>query len=82
MEDKIQKKFKSLKLGDFKKNQKVFKPLLPFQSQAISNAKSLVPDYDKINWEVRLSKKGNPSTSVHFLIEEIYKLAASNNRSL
>ncbi len=76
MEDKIQKKFKSLKLGDFKKNQKVFKPLLPFQSQAISNAKSLVPDYDKINWEVRLGKKGNPSTSIHFLIEEIHKLVA------
>lgn len=79
MEEKIKNKFKSLKLGDFKKNQKVFKSLLPFQSQAISNAKSLVPDYDKINWEAQLGKKGNPSTSIHFLIEEINKLATPNN---
>lgn len=76
MEEKIQKKFKSLKLGEFKKNQKVFKTLLSFQPQAVSNAKSLVPEYEKINWEVSLGKKGNPSTSIHFLIEEINKLAA------
>ena len=74
MEEKIQKKFKSLKLGEFKKNQKIFNTLLSFQQKAISNAKILVPDYSKINWEIFLSKKGNPSTSIHFLIEEIIAL--------
>ena len=76
LEEKIQKKFKSAKLGKFEKNQKVFAPLITLQKQAISNAKKLVPDYSKINWGRCLSHKGNPSTSIHFLIEEINNLVA------
>ncbi len=74
LEEKIKKKFKLAKLGSFEKNQKVFSLLVKFQERAISNAKKLVPDYDKINWEYCLSSKGNPSTSIHFLIEEINNL--------
>ena len=75
LEEKIKKKFKSAKLGNFEKNQKVFSPLINLQKQAIFNASKLVPDYSKINWENCLSNEGNPSTSIHFLIEEINKLA-------
>ena len=78
-EEKIQKKFKSEKLGNFEKNQNVFLPLINLQEAAIANAKKLVPDYNKIDWEYCLSSKGNPSTSIHFLIEEINKLAMQEN---
>ena len=75
IENKIQKTFKKNKLGEFKKNQKVFKILLPFQSEAIKNARQLLSvEYNKIDWKNVLSEKGNPSTSIHFLIEEINKL--------
>jgi hypothetical protein len=77
LEGKIQKKFKSAKLGNFEKNQKIFTHLITLQKQAISNAKKLVPDYNKINWERCLGSKGNPSTSIHFLIEEINNLMIS-----
>ncbi len=79
LKEKIQKKFKSANLGKFEKNQKVFLPLINLQEKAIFNARKLVPDYNKIDWEYYLSSKGNPSTSIHFLIEEIYKLAIPNN---
>ncbi|MDH4330311.1 MAG: RloB family protein [Candidatus Moranbacteria bacterium] len=75
IEKRIQKFFKKNKLGEFKKNQSVFKTLLPFQAQAISNAKKLLSmDYEKIDWVEILSKNGNPTTSIHFLIEEINRL--------
>lgn len=79
IEEKIQKKFKSAKLGNFEKNQKVFLSLINLQEAAIANAKKLVPDYNKIDWEYYLSSKGNPSTSIHFLIEEINKLIIPKN---
>jgi len=72
IEKRIQQIFKKNKLGEFKKNQKVFHILLPFQQQAIKNAQKLLSsDYEKINWEKVLSEEGNPSTSIHFLVEEI-----------
>jgi hypothetical protein len=71
IETKIQKEFKKNKLGVFKKNQKVFNLLLPFQPVALKNAKYSVKNYEKIKWEDKMSTKGNPSTSIHFLIEEI-----------
>jgi len=74
IESKIKKEFKIHKLGEFKKNQRIFETLLPFQSDAIKNSKKILPNYDKIDWESRLSEAGNPSTSVHFLIDEINKL--------
>ena len=74
LKKRIQKIFKKRGLGSFKKNQKVFQILLPFQSEAVKNAKKILPHYEKINWKYFLSKNGNPSTSIHFLIEEINKL--------
>lgn len=75
IEKKIQQAFKKNQLGDFKKNQNVFKTLLPFQDQAIKNARGLIPKkYIEINWANVLHGNGNPSTSVHFLIEEIKRL--------
>lgn len=74
VEKKIITAFKNNGLGKFEKNQKVFSVLLPFQGQAIKNAKTLLLDYEKINWKNCLSITGNPSTSIHFLIEEINRL--------
>lgn len=75
IENKIQKHFKTLKLGTFTKNQKVFNILLPYQKQAIKNATALSPkEYTKIDWQKALDVNGNPSTSIHFLIKEIYEL--------
>lgn len=71
-EKKIQQAFKKHELGNFEKNNKIFLPLLPFQEQAVKHAKVLLPEkYSEINWQEKLSSAGNPSTSVHFLIEEI-----------
>lgn len=75
MEEKIQAFFKKNKLGVFKKNQNVFEILLPFQPTAITNSKRLLPaKYHAIEWAKVLDKTGNPSTSIHFLIEEIERL--------
>lgn len=74
IEKKINTNFKKYKLGRFIKNQKVFDALLPFQNIAIRNAKSILPEYNRINWNKMMSEKGNPSTSVHFLVGEINKL--------
>lgn len=74
-EKKVKRFFKKEKLGNFKKNQKVFKVLLPFQNTAIENAKnSGYKTYKRIIWNKALNKIGNPSTSIHFLIEEINKI--------
>ncbi len=78
IEKKIQRYFKDNKFGQFKKNQKVFQILLPFQLQAIANAKKLLPSYGKIDWNKVLSESGNPSTSIHFLVEEINRLIGDN----
>lgn len=75
LEKKIQKAFKDNKLGEFEKNKEVFQTLLPFQPQAIKNSKKLLrTSYEKINWKKVLSAEGNPSTSIHLLVEEINKL--------
>ncbi len=74
MKKKIIEAFKKNKLGKFQKNQEIFQILLPFQDKAIKYAKDIVSDYKKINWQNNLSVKGNPSTSIHFLVEEINKL--------
>lgn len=74
IEEKIKKEFKKRGLGVFKKNQKVFDILLPFQNDAMKNAKSILIQYSKINWPEKLSEKGNPSTSIHFLVDEINTL--------
>lgn len=74
IEKKIQYYFKNNKLGRFEKNRKVFQILLPFQPQAISNAKKLLTSYERTDWNKVLSENGNPSTSIHFLVEEICKL--------
>lgn len=71
IDKKIQASFKKHKLGKFNKNQKVFDTLLPLQNIAVENAKKVIPTYNKINWENKLSKNGNPSTSIHFLVDEI-----------
>lgn len=74
IEKEIQKVFKKNALGNFNKNQKVFKALLPFQLKAIQNAQKLITeDYDEIDFDKMLSSEGNPSTSIHFLVEEINK---------
>lgn len=81
LEKKIQQAFKKNNLGVFKKNQKVFEVLLPFQGQAIKNARKLLSlDYEKIDWGSMLSDKGNPSTSFHFLIEEINRLFTDDTK--
>ncbi|MBE3128215.1 MAG: RloB domain-containing protein [Actinobacteria bacterium] len=71
IEKKIQNEFKKHKLGEFKKNQKVFDILLQFQSIAVKNAIDILPKYNDNNWEDKLSERGNPSTSLHFLVDEI-----------
>ncbi len=71
IENRIVEAFKKNKLGKFQKNKKIFQILFPFQGQAIKNARSIVSDYRKIDWQNKLSTKGNPSTSIHLLIEEI-----------
>jgi len=72
---KMQGIYKKNKLGEFKKNQKVFSVLMPFQLVAIKNAKKLLPvGYKDIDWKTVLDSNGNPSTSIHFLVEEIYSL--------
>jgi len=75
LEKAIQKEFEKNGLGTYEKNKKVFKELLPFQLDAIKNSKRLLTEsYEKINWRKRLSDAGNPSTAIHFLVEEINKL--------
>jgi hypothetical protein len=71
MGKKINKFFKKYRLGTFKKNQKIFSPLLPFQAEAIKHAYKITDEYGTIKWSCNLSGKGNPSTSIHFLIQEI-----------
>lgn len=71
IEKKIQNEFKKHKLGKFKKNQKVFNILLQFQSIAVKNAIDILPKYNDNNWEEKLSERGNPSTSLHLLVDEI-----------
>jgi len=80
IEKKIIAAFKKNKLGKFQKNQEIFQILLPFQDKAIKNAKDMVPDYKKINWQHNLSAKGNPSTSIHFLVEEINRLIRDSKK--
>ena len=80
IEKKIQQAFKKNSLGKFKKNQNVFEVLLPFQEQAIKNAKTLLPNYSGIDWNKKLSGSGNPSTSIHFLIEEINRLIRDDKK--
>lgn len=75
---KIQNKFKKHRLGEFEKNQKVFDILLKFQSVAMKNARKILPEYDGINWNEKLSEKGNPSTSLHFLVDEINRLIGND----
>jgi hypothetical protein len=74
IEKKIQEMFKKHDLQTFTKNQKVFSVLLKFQKDAIKNAKCTIPKYSKINWNEKMSKSGNPSTSIHFLVDEINTL--------
>lgn len=74
IETKIIQHFKKNGLGKYIKNQEVFKQLLPFQSNAIKNGNGLVPKYEEIDWQKELSGDGNPSTSIHFLIQEINDL--------
>ncbi|MEA3449557.1 MAG: RloB family protein [Patescibacteria group bacterium] len=74
IESRIIKHYKKNNLRNFEKNQKVFNDLLVFQEQALKNASKLMPvEYNKINWKNAVSKKGNPGTSIHFLIKEIKK---------
>lgn len=74
-EKKIKRFFKNKNLGNFTKNQKVFKILLPFQKNAIENAKKMgYEKYEKIIWKEALDEAGNPSTSIHFLVKEINKI--------
>lgn len=78
LERRIAQSFRKNNLGSFKKNQRVFQALLLFQLGAIQNAKKLLPKYENIDWEKVLNDSGNPSTSLHFLIEEINRLCVSN----
>ena len=73
-EKKIKKLFKKEKLGEFRKNQKVFSVLLPFQDKAIKNAKNLRYGNGEIIWNKVLDEMGNPSTNIHSLVEEINKI--------
>jgi len=68
---KIKASFKKSVLGAYVVNKDIFVTILPLQKQAVKNANHTVPVYHKINWGENLSAKGNPSTSLHFLIEEI-----------
>jgi len=75
IEKKIQKAFTLNKLGKYKKNQNIFELLLPFQAQALKNAKQLTTQlYKQINWESVLARSGNPATNFHLLIQEVLKL--------
>jgi hypothetical protein len=74
IEKRIQKLFVKNNLGNFTKNQDVFNVLLPFLDEALKNAKKTIASYEDIDWEVCLSEEGNPSTSIHCLIEEIITL--------
>lgn len=75
IEKKIQQAFKKNNLGDFKKNQKIFHRLIPFQTKALQNANKLLSvSYEEIDWEKVLSEKGNPSTTIHLLVQEIIDL--------
>lgn len=80
IEKKIQQAFKKNGLKKFKKNQKVFDILLPFQDQAGKNAEKLLSKYQRIDWNEKLSDKGNPSTSIHFLVEEINRLIRDDKK--
>jgi len=80
LEKKIQQAFKKNNLGHFKKNKNVFMVLQKFQHQGIKHAKELINrSYDEIDWEAVLSDAGNPSTSVHFLIQEILDKLRNNS---
>ncbi len=69
LEGKIKESIKN-----FKKGQNVFNSIINSQTKAIKNAKQLLNcSYREINWNEILSKKGNPSTSIHFLVEIINK---------
>jgi hypothetical protein len=81
IEKKIQNEFKKHKLGKFKKNQKVFDILLQFQIIAVRNAKSILHKYNDINWNEKLSEEGNPSTSVHFLVDEINEIIGNKKNA-
>ncbi len=78
IEQKIRNEFKKHQLGKFVKNQKVFDILFPFQNKAIKNSQSILPEYDKINWDNKMSTRGNPSTSIHFLIKEINSIIGNH----
>jgi hypothetical protein len=76
IEKKISAAFENAGFGKFKKNQNVFQTLCVRQSQAIINARKLLPQkYSKIDWQKFLQKGSDPVTSVHFLVEEINRLA-------
>ena len=75
MKKKIRDYFKNKKLGKFDKNKNVFRVLLPFQETAIKNAEKILGvAYNCIDWMEVLDEKGNPSTSIHFLVQEIESL--------
>lgn len=79
LEKKIKQYFHEYKLGEFKKNQKIFRILLPFLPQALKNSQSLLPvRYENIDWGKALCEEGNPSTSLHFLVGEIELLIKEN----
>ncbi len=80
IEERIKKIFKKHKLQTFIKNQKVFDVLLPFQNNAIQNAKNILSKYDNINWDDKMSEKGNPSTTIHFLVKEINTIIGNNKK--
>lgn len=77
--EKIQKEFKKRKLGEFEKNQNVFEVLLESQNIAVKNAKKILSNYNNINWDANLSNQGNPSTSIHFLVEQINSFFGSDD---
>lgn len=74
-EDEIKKAYQSKSLGNFEKNQRCFNDIISLQPDAIKNCKNMseFKNYEDIVWEKALSPNSNPSTSVHFLIEEILK---------
>lgn len=75
IEKRIQQAYKKNGLGEFEKNKPIFIDLLPYQSTALTHAAKLFTgSYDNVNWEKALSDKGNPSTSIHILIQEIKTL--------
>lgn len=76
VECRIKSAFKANGLRPYKKkNQNIFNEIIQFQQNALLNSKKILPHgYSKINWHNMLSIKGNPSTSIHLLVEEINKL--------